>query len=485
MRLDMAGGLRSALAQALLVVLLVGPAARAAEVEPVSAELGEALVRANESLASPERYPEAIRLYREILAADPGHREARLWLALVLAWKGDLPESLSELAVLRERHPDDLEILVNQGEVLSWSGAYAESLSAFEAVLRERPDDARALRGIARVHRWSGNDWDAIQAYQRALALEDDAEARAEWEELRQPYRPRVEVETRTFSDSSDVDRRDVWMTYSGFQSRDTRLAARLGWIDLSHPQDDVPLTVRSAHDDDRALDLGVRMDHTLDAGPRVTLEAGGRRWASAPDSVYVRGHLEHTLDWLGSLGAHLVHEDFTDASSSFEAAQEGIRHTTLAGSLYRQLGPRIGTFWRIDLGTISDSNSRQSIYGSVGYRPFPVEDLEVTGGLRLARFSDDSDAYYSPEQDLGFELVVDHRIPITPALRAEYTAGLGFASTKELGASESGTLWRAEGRVFWERDRWSVGLRFGVSYSQRSSRYKTKRGALQVERRF
>jgi tetratricopeptide (TPR) repeat protein len=436
-------------------------------------------------LGTSEGYPEAIALYRAVLVDVPEHRAARLQLARVLGWSRRYDESLAELAVLMRAHPDDLGIAVERAEVLSWSGQLAPALEAFEAVLAAEPGNARAARGIARCHSWAGKKGSADRAYARALALEDDREARAEWERLRLPLRPRVEAEGEYFVDSDDVARNELGLVYSGFQSIETRLRVRLGSIRVSHPQENVTQRARSRHASDRALDLGFGMDRELDGGTRLSAEIGARDWGFAGDSVYARGHLEHTFESVGSLGLHLVREDFGDISNSYEAVSNDIRHTSLAASFYRQVTPRVGAFARVDVGRISDSNTRQSAHASVSFVPWAGTDLDLALGANLLRYGSASDFYYDPESDVGTELVLEHKVPVTSALRFEYLAALGFQSTREREASESGTLWAAQVRLRYERGAWSAFVRYGTSYSQRSSRYHYQTSELRIERKF
>ena len=82
------------------------------------------------------------------------------------------------------------------------------------------------------------------------------------------------------------MDRDELGLEYSGFQSVETRLSARLATVRVAHPQKNVPLSARSRHDEDRAYELGFGMDRGLDGGTRVSAEAGARDWTYAGASV-------------------------------------------------------------------------------------------------------------------------------------------------------------------------------------------------------
>jgi tetratricopeptide (TPR) repeat protein len=474
---------RAAGSLALIALLALGICASSVRAEPEGSDAR--LDQAAALLGSPERYPDAVELYRAVLADHPEQRAARLQLARVLAWSQRYDESLSEFAELIRAYPEDPSLVVERSEVLSWSGQLDAARAGFEAVLAADPHNARAARGLARCYSWGGKRGRADRAYARALELEDDREARAEWEQLRAPLRPRTELQASYFTDSADVDREELGLEYSGFQSVETRISARLATIRVGHSQKNVTPRARSRHDRDRAYELGFGIDRGLDNGTRVSAEAGGRDWTYAGDSLFARGHLEHSFEGIGSLGLHLVHEDFADASNSYEAVSNDVHHTAVAASFYRQLSARAGAFARADLGRISDSNTRRSAYASVSYLPTGVADLDLSLGASYVSYSDRSDFYYDPKRDVGLEASLEHRVPLTPALRFEYQAALGFQSTKEDGSSESGTLWAARAGLRYEQGPWGAFARYGTSYSQRSSRYHYQTAELRIERKF
>ena len=120
-----------------------------------------------------------------------------------------------------------------------------------------------------------------------------------------------------------------------------------------------------------------------------------------------------------------------------------------------------------------------------MSYVPWRGTDLDLALGASYLSYSSRSDFYYDPESDVGIEALVEHRVPLTPALRFEYLAALGFQSTKEDVASESGTLWAARAGLRYEQGPWIAFVRYGTSYSQRSSRYHYQTAELRIERKF
>ena len=73
-------------------------------------------------LAGIAEYDEAIRIYDQVLAADPGNTQARLGLARVVAWNGDLDraERLYDEVLLAE--PRNRDAVMGKIQVLHWGG---------------------------------------------------------------------------------------------------------------------------------------------------------------------------------------------------------------------------------------------------------------------------------------------------------------------------------------------------------------------------
>jgi tetratricopeptide (TPR) repeat protein len=149
-----------------------------------------------------KRYQESIAEYDKLLREKPDLLEAKIEMARVLYWGGQIekayevlepipmeqiPEEsrtlVADLHVARkeyakaepiyrqhlERHPEDLKARLSLAEVLSWTRRYPESLSQYEILLKARPDDIQVRRKYAFVLSWSGRHADAIAELRRTL----------------------------------------------------------------------------------------------------------------------------------------------------------------------------------------------------------------------------------------------------------------------------------------------------------------------------
>src|SRR5215207_5504563 len=86
----------------------------------------------------------AVARYRELLAAEPGHVEARLRLARLLDRLQERDEAVALLSQGLGRSPDTLEFVFLRGTILSRLRRYDEAESDLRRVLRARPADADA-----------------------------------------------------------------------------------------------------------------------------------------------------------------------------------------------------------------------------------------------------------------------------------------------------------------------------------------------------
>ena len=154
-------------------------------------------------LSYTKRYQESVLQYKKILNEKPGLAEARLELARVLYWKGDLdeaeqmfssvPESqlsgeakleMADIYVARKKYepavkiyadhlsskPSDHAVRLKLAQVLSWTGDYEASAKEFRIILKKRPDDIQVRRKYAQVLIWSEEFDQAITELEKTLA---------------------------------------------------------------------------------------------------------------------------------------------------------------------------------------------------------------------------------------------------------------------------------------------------------------------------
>ncbi|HEX3756554.1 MAG TPA: tetratricopeptide repeat protein [Rhizomicrobium sp.] len=97
------------------------------------------------------RLDQAIQLYRQVLAAQPGLVEAHNNLGIALAEKGNLAEAVACYRHALSLAPHRTEILVNLGNALYGQRALAEAAAAYRRALEIAPDDAGALHGLGNL----------------------------------------------------------------------------------------------------------------------------------------------------------------------------------------------------------------------------------------------------------------------------------------------------------------------------------------------
>ncbi len=154
-------------------------------------------------LSYTERYKESVQQYKKLLNQKPDLAEARLELARVLYWKGDLDEAekvfssvpekqlsaaakleMADIYIARKEYepaieiytdhlssePSDHGVRLKLAQVLSWTGDYEASAKEFRTILKERPDDIQVRRKYAQVLIWSEQFDQAITELEKTLA---------------------------------------------------------------------------------------------------------------------------------------------------------------------------------------------------------------------------------------------------------------------------------------------------------------------------
>ena len=95
--------------------------------------------------------PEVERLLRELLAGDPGHNQARLWLAEVCTGTGKPAEALALYAELIRAYPDMLDLYLRKGALAAAQANDAEAIATFQALLGRAPPDYPPRREVVRT----------------------------------------------------------------------------------------------------------------------------------------------------------------------------------------------------------------------------------------------------------------------------------------------------------------------------------------------
>jgi predicted Zn-dependent protease len=119
-----------------------------------------------------QRPEEAIARYRRVLELDPEHDSARLQLAATLVETRQYQEAFSTLEGLRQRQPDNAQVLVLLAQCQDFLGQQAVAEQLLDQVLAREPHHAAALAARGRLALRSGRFADAEAWLRHALVHE-------------------------------------------------------------------------------------------------------------------------------------------------------------------------------------------------------------------------------------------------------------------------------------------------------------------------
>jgi len=441
------------------------------------------LEQANALLERESDWPQAVAIYRQLVAEDPAAVEPRHQLARVLSWRGDYPESLALFDALLAAPSPPPEAAVERAEVLSWTGRNDEARAAFEAILAAHPGDARAERGLARVYRWSGRRTQARIWYQRALADEEDAEARGELVALQGELQRSALGSVRYFHDS---DRFTLWRSQAEVAvdlDFDTRLRFTSGGLWASQDPDKLPRPNLAS--EDHGFDATVAVERQLAELWKGTLMLGGRYWEHGSSRPLARAALEYTPDERTSLSLELRHTDLLERSNSLASALRGYGDTAVRASLWHQLADRWEAYVAAEGASITDGNVLGQAEASVGYRPWAARDVTIGLSSEVQHYERYSDFYYAPDLDAAAMVTLAGRLPIRGPLALTFDLGGGGGASEELGRTGFGPSYRLKAGLAWSRNGWTAALDGERGQSQRATLYTNTGVALSIGRSF
>lgn len=488
------------LALALALVASASPAV--AEPDATARPTDPRVIEANALLGDDAARERAIALYREVLADDPDHDLARMWLARVLSWEGRYDEALAHYDHFLARAEPPPWAALERAQVLSWAGRYDRAEAAFRDLLAADPEGAAALRGLAFVYQWSGREARAVDTFERALAVEDDPEARRALGELRARLGGRARSDARLFRDSDDFGLWSVGVDGSvdlGFRTRILG-ESRVAWVETQ--REDPALPTAGEAEDARAASAMLGVEQRLGSGWVARALVGGRRWTEAADDVLlVRGELETTFGERLAAGVRVEHGDFLARSYSLDAVLSDVRDTSVRGWLWAGLAPRLGLYAYSEGSFLDGRRSNRRVAGgaSLDFTPWPGRELRLSLSLDALHFDDRSSVYYDPILSLDSALGLAGSLPLAGWLDLEAVLATGYGFSREeqvfldpVTASRvaevtdaHGPTARVEGGPVLHLGSWSLSARASYSLSRRATEYTTWSAGLGLGRSF
>jgi len=117
-------------------------------------------------------------LYREVLAAHPGHLDAEYLLGTALLQLGRFGEAVERLRAVAAQRGDVPDVHNNLGVTYKALGDWENAARSFQAALKADPRYAQALFNLGAVMEHRGLFADAEKCYRRAMDLHPDDETR-------------------------------------------------------------------------------------------------------------------------------------------------------------------------------------------------------------------------------------------------------------------------------------------------------------------
>jgi tetratricopeptide (TPR) repeat protein/DNA-binding winged helix-turn-helix (wHTH) protein len=174
-----------AMAQARIGYTLAFPAQKLAEARPY---LEKAFARSSNLTTSDRLHiaawyaiamsdpPEAIRRYRELMAADPSETETYSRLGRLLRGEEQREEAIEVLKQGLTWDPNAVSILNTLGCIYSQLGRHDEAIATEQKYVMLASDDPNAHDSLGLAYHWAGRDDEAEREYLRAVEIKPDFE---------------------------------------------------------------------------------------------------------------------------------------------------------------------------------------------------------------------------------------------------------------------------------------------------------------------
>jgi Tfp pilus assembly protein PilF len=429
------------------------------------------------------RTADALRLFDQVLAVDPGHAGALTKSAMLLSWSGKSDEAIRRYERVLAADPRNATARLERAKVLSWSRQYAKALAAFREIIAREPGNPEAQLGIARILSWTGRQKEARAEYQRILEREptnvdalvgvaqtfawsgDQPSARWWYGRALQADPARREAEMGlAYADLADGDIRAA-------SQRTTQLSARF-------PEDKEVGELRTAvkrastpafrtvveHSEDTArnelslvgveagfvlphrsdLTVGYAQQEVADAlGRDGRIEAGSLSLLWRPTSrqrILFRPAAERVtrtdgrstteaaghFTWAFGLGTRLEGAADYDRQT-FRATTSSLDNGIVVDAYSFSLTARPHPRWRLtgyaSKWRLSDSNERDALDGSLAFTwPVSAARIETAYSIRTFDFAETlNHGYFDPQDSIAQSLVLQ----VSKDMRTVYVSGL------------------------------------------------------------
>ena len=120
------------------------------------------------------RIDDAARVYRDILATQPGHVDALAHLGIVHQQRGDYAKAAELLDRAVQKSPKSPAFWSNFGVVLVALGRFEEAIAAYRRAVELAPDFTDALYNLGNLHQRQGDLADATACYRKVIAARPD-----------------------------------------------------------------------------------------------------------------------------------------------------------------------------------------------------------------------------------------------------------------------------------------------------------------------
>jgi Flp pilus assembly protein TadD len=139
------------------------------ESAPASKEVAAALESA-QSLAKQEKWPEAIELYRRVLARSPRNEAAELGLSDAYRGVHNYEEARAILNTARRQHPKNVPILFALGSLEIEAESFDAAIAALRSALALAPNEVKLRNLLGSAYLSKGDSAAALAQFEKVLA---------------------------------------------------------------------------------------------------------------------------------------------------------------------------------------------------------------------------------------------------------------------------------------------------------------------------